>query len=294
MRYNSKGKRVTLEAGTTQDLGLLKRGDGSALHLTTWYTKDSDIEQTELLVKSPQLVIALKEVIQKYPGVSFHTREIVIPGLPKCLFHYRKELSSYGSRQTDMAAIEHLRLLLDYMRQVFESQLISYSSLMESPSSAPSLSFENLWMAFKPGSYIYHRDQDTGVVFRLTCMTKAETFIEVNDWRINGEQISYDGKQFGYVTKFHRIRPYEGIRALEQLRLCPLQYMSNSEQIKRKMIKRGKIYVSLRDVHHKKYNSTAEALAPSRNNSVFGEEDHFPLRSTAAGSPPEHGLNFMD
>lgn len=292
VRYNSKGKRVMLEAGTTQDLGLLKRGNGSALHLTTWYTKDSDVESTELLVKSPHLVTALKEVIQKYPGVSLHAREIVIPDLPKCLFHYRKELLSYGNRHADWTAMEHLRLLLDYMWQVLESQLMSYSSLMESPNSAPSLSFENLWMAFKPDSYIYHKWQDTGIVFRLKRMTKEKTIFEAKDWRVEGEQISYDGKKFGYVTKTHIIRPYEGIRALEQLSIFPLQYSSNLEQIKRKMIERGKKYVSLRDVHHKKYDSKAEALAPSRNISTHGEMDHFPLRSTLAGSYPEHRLKL--
>ena len=281
-----------LEAGTTEDLGLYKRGNESALHLTTWYTKDSDIENTELLVKSPYLVTALREVIQKYPGVSLDAREIVIPDLPKCLFHYRKELLSYGNRQRDRTAIEHLKLLLDYMWQVLEGQLTSYSSLMESPNSAPSLSFENLWMAFKPGSYIYHQWDDKGLVFRLTSMTKAKTITEVSDWRILGEQISYDGKQFGYVTEIHRIGPYEGIRALEQLHLCPLLYSSNLEEIKRKMIERGKKYVSLRDVHHKKYDSTAEALAPSRNKTKDGEEDRFPLHSTSAGSPPEHGLKL--
>ena len=281
-----------LEAGITEDLGLLKRGNGSALHLTTWYTKDSDIESTELLVKSPHLVTALREVIQKYPGVSLHAREIVIPDLPKCLFHYRKELLSYGSRQRDRAAIEHLRLLLDYMWQVLESQLMSYSSLMESPNSAPSLSFENLWMAFKPGSYMYHQWQDTGFVFRLISMTKAKTIIDVNDWRVKGEQISYDGKQFGYVTRRHSIRPYEGIRALEQLLFYPLLYSSNLEEIKRKMIERGKKYVSLNNVHHKKYDSKAQALAPSRKKTTLGEEDYFPLRSTWAGLPPEHGLKL--
>ncbi len=163
---------------------------------------------------------------------------------------------------------------------------------MESPDSAPSLSFENLWMAFKPGSYIHHQWQDTAIVFRLKSMTKAKTTIEVKEWRIEGEQISYDGKKFGYVTKVHQILPYEGIRALEQLKLCPLQYLPNLERIKLNMIERGKKYVSLRNVHHKKYGSKAEALAPDRNFSALGEEDRFPLRSTLAGSLREHGLKL--
>lgn len=289
VRCNSKGKQVMLEAGTVQDLGLVKRGNGSALQLTTWYTKDSNIETSELLVKPPHLVTALKEVVRKYPGVSLDAREIVIPDLPKCLFHYRKELVSYGNRHRDWTAIDHLRLLLDYMWQVLESQLMSYSILMKSPDCAPSLSFENLWMAFKPGSYMYHQLQDTGEVFRLKCMTKAKTDSEVKEWRIEGEQISYDGKEFGYVTEIHKIDPYEGIRALEQFMTCPLQYSPDSEEIKRTMIERGKKYVSLINVHHKKYNSKAKALAPSRNISERGEQDRFPLRSTPAGSPPEHG-----
>ena len=291
VRYNTKGKRVTLEAGTTQDLGLLKRGNGSALHLTTWYTKDSDVEYTELLVKSPRLVAALKEVIQKYPGVSLDGREIVIPDLPKCLFHYRNELISYWNNLGDWTTREHVKLLLDHTSQVLESQMRSHRSLMESPDSAPSLSFENLWMAFKPGSYIYHKRPatGTGLVFKLKRMTRDS---ESKNWCIEGEQIHYDGKDFGYVTTMHHIRPYDGIWALKQLHLIPLQYLSNLEEIKSEMIKRGKIYVSLRGVHHKKYDSEAEALAPSRNISAYGEEDSFPLRSTRAGSHRDHRLKL--
>ena len=283
-RYNSKGERVKLEAGTRQDLELPEQGSESALVLTKHYERDGELGDTVLEVQSPHLKAALEKVITHYPGLQFNAEEIILSGLPKCLFHYRTELTTYGNSLQDAEAKKHLSLLLKHMWKVFETQIRTYSSLMESPLGlpieSPGLNFEHLWMAFRPGCFIYVQGLKDRSVMRLKQMEKHMRQEMHVGWDITGEQITYDGKDFGYITRALYVRRYEDYRSLKQLPVYPLQYAPQPAEIRREMIARGQKFVSLRGVHYKSYRGAAEALAPFRNTGMWGEEDSFPLRTT--------------
>ena len=286
-RYNSKGELVTLEAGTRHDLDPPERGGESALVLIKFYAVDGKLEDTELVVKSPYLLTALRKVISYYPGVNLSNPEIVFPGLPTCLFHYRTELLAYGNSLRETTAIQHFSLLLNHMWKIFETQMMTYSSLMETPLGlplqSPGLGFDHLWMVFRPGCFIYVQSSKPHSVMRLKRMDKIMHAVNRSTkigWDIIGEQITYNGTDFGYKNSTLSIRYYEEHRSLDQLEVYPLQYSSKSAEIRRKMISRGQKFVALRGVHYKSYRGAAEALAPFRNINIMGEQDVFPLRST--------------
>ena len=285
-RYNSKGELVTLEAGTRFELDPPEVDDESALVLTKFYTTNGEVEDTELIIKSPHLTTALREVIPHYPGIHLSAQEIVIPGLPKCLFHYRAELSAYGNSLQDEQAIKHLSLLLNHMWKVFKTQMMTYSSLMESPLGlpvkSPGLNFEHLWMVFRPGCFLYVQAVESRSVLRLKRLDRHVHDIKKLQlgWEVHGEQITYEGENFGYKNVKLYIHRYEDYRSLNQLPVYPLQYSPQSAEIRREMIARGRKFVALTGVHHKSYHGVAKALAPFRNVSQVGEEDRFPLRIT--------------
>ena len=283
-RYNSKGELVTLEAGTRQDVDSPERDSNSALALTKYYERNGELDDTLLEVKSPHLTAALQKVIPHYPGVQLNSEEILISGLPKCLFHYRTELTAYGNLLQDAEAKKHLGLLLKHMWKVFETQMRTYSSLMESPLglpiSSPGLVFEHLWMAFRPGCFIYVQAASSRSVLRLKRMDKHLHQSKHVGWEIYGEQITYDGEDFGYKTKEHYIHRYEDYRSLKQLDVYPLQYAPRAAEIRSEMIARGQKFVALRGIHYRSYCGVAAILAPLRNISQSGEEDTFPLCTT--------------
>ena len=284
-RYNSQGEFVVLDSGTRHELNPPEVNEESALVLTKFYTKRGDLDATELLVRSPHLTLALRTVIFDYPGINLDAREIAIRGLPECLFHYRVELASYGHTLRDQTAIRHLTLLLNHVRKIFETQMMTYSSLMESPQGlplvSPGLNFENLWMAFRPGCFIYAQASEAHSVMRLKYiyMHEHEDYRRTG-WDVTGEYITYDGKDYGYKDKDFFIPRYEGYRSLKQFEICPLQFFPGSAGIKRELIARGQKFVMLRGVHYMSYHGVAQALAPFRNTGMLGEQDKFPLRTT--------------
>ncbi|KAH6723045.1 P-loop containing nucleoside triphosphate hydrolase protein [Leptodontidium sp. MPI-SDFR-AT-0119] len=280
-RYNTKGDRPLLAVGKHKDREpQAHRDHDAALTFLRWYNWDKQVEKTELIIRSPYLKEALKQVIKEYPGVNLKATKISISGLPKCLFHYRNELQQYGLLlEHDSAAFEHLLLLLRHMWEQIETQWANYYGLMENPLLTPGLEFADLWMAFRPGTHLYRRITDHHQVVKMEDMTKYS-----DKWRVTFVYIDNDGDQLGFVEGSADIHEYDGYRPLESLKIYPLEYHSDKNAITRDVVKRGKKMVSLRGVHYRMYTGTTEALGTRRQRTLIGEIDGFPLQSTSIKS----------
>ncbi|KAF2193260.1 P-loop containing nucleoside triphosphate hydrolase protein [Zopfia rhizophila CBS 207.26] len=275
-RYNSQGERVNLQVGARRQLEKkADRDHDSALILTRYYGRDKELEGTLLEIRSPYLKTALREVIKDYPGVNLYSGRIVLRELPKCLFHYRKELQSYGATLHDPEAVRHVLFGLRYMYKTLHREISTYYNLMEiSNSLAPGLDFENLWMAFRPGDLIHVMSDNVDRVLRQRSMSRCpcpQSQCTGRDWKLEAENILCNGKDFGYITQTVSIAPYDGYRALQNLHVLPLDYHPEKERITRNLLERGRRFISLLGVHYRWYEGAALALSESSRNSALGQ-----------------------
>ena len=283
-RYNSKGERVLLSVGSGKNLDAPNHtAPNSALVSTRFYNKEKEIDHTELEIRSPHLKKAFKEVIPEYKNLNVQTKSIILHDDVRYLFHYRTELQEYGRNLEDHTAIEHLVFALTYMYRKLESELHTYYNFVEVPLSLPSIDFVNLWMVFRPGDYYYTKISNIERVTKIRQVIRSERLFGGFKWIINGEGISYDGRNFGYACTSAVIRPYDGYKPLINLVTKPLNYHPDKKSIIERMVQRGKKYISLHGVHHREYDGTAEALGANRMVTSEGEEDEFPLQSTTVG-----------
>lgn len=284
-RYNSRGDRIVLQVGKRRGFDDIEdRDHDSALVLTRFYDRHEDLEYTELEVRSPHVKAALRAVIVdvEYPELNLESPKIIIRGPPKCFFHYREELNTYGLALQDPTAIQHLVFALDYMYRTLHNEIISYYHLMEAPSSAPGLEFVNLWMAFRPGRLIYERDDQTDRLFRLKSMTRCACVkrpCHQSRWHLSLEYIDYDGTNFGYHDASHDIHPYQNYKRIDELPIFPFEYHLNKDAISRDLVERGRKFIGLQGIHHRYYEGRVQSLAPFRISSIWGEEDEFPIQS---------------
>lgn len=295
-RYDSRGDQVILQVGKRRDWDDEEdRDHDSALVLTRFYDRLENLDYTQLEVRSPHVIAALREVIIEYPEINLHnSKKVTIRGLPKCLFHYREELQAYGLALQDPIAIQHLVFALDYMYQTLHSEIISYYHLMVTPSSAPSLAFVDLWMAFRPGSLIYSKignyyevDQ-ADQVRRLKSMSRCactKRHCHQSRWTLELELIDYDGTNFGYVDSgiYWLIRPYQNYKRIDELPIFPFEYHPNKEAISRALVARGKKFIGLQGVHHRYYEGAVQSLSPFRLDTAWGQEDEFEVQSIPVG-----------
>jgi hypothetical protein len=268
-RYNSRGDRVTLQVGTRPIDSDRKSDHASAFVLTRFYDRHAELEKTHLDIRSPYVKKALQETIVRYPGIDFHAKVVTIEAPLKCLFHYRKELEEYGYNLKIQDHAEHVFFLLQYMHQVLAYEMDRWYNLMELKGVLRRLDFVNLWMAFRPGSYVYTQTHGIDRVLKLENMTRCDClnpYCWLRRWRITAKEITFDGDSYGYENHHFSIYPYEGYTTLDSLKVFPLEYHQRK-------------FVSLQGIHYRSYDGVAEALSPWRMNTMFGEEDEFPLQS---------------
>lgn len=285
-RYNSQGQRLPLQVSAKKSLSArAERNLTSALYVTRYYTMGKELDYTELVIQSPHITKAMREVIKTYPGVNIHAGRIILRDLPKCIFHYRQELQTYGESLLDPTASQHVAFILQYMYQTLRREIFSYYNLMNSKLDTPSpgLEFENLWMAFLPGSIVYssaRRNED--MAYQLVSMDRCpcpDPFCWRQDWTLEVESIDCDGDDFGYAKQSRTITRYDGYKPLHLLDVTPLAHHPEKERIRTALVARGRKFVALFGIHHRWYDGVEKALSPNRRHTIVGERDEFPLQS---------------
>ncbi|KAF4624987.1 hypothetical protein G7Y89_g13185 [Cudoniella acicularis] len=258
-RFNSRGEAILLQSGRRSDLGwIIESSIEAALVLTRYYSIRKELEITQLEIKSPYIRAALKDVVGSYPGVNITSNgPIFIIGDPMCLFHYREDLHIYASKVRDKKAKEHVTFLLQYMAKVLSREVISYDELMQNEDFPPGLEFQNLWMGFKPGALLYHKDGGIDSLCRLKDITKMKPYQLPEYWRLCTEMIANDGKDFKFTLKNLNISTYDGYRPFTQLEIFPLEYHQDHKEIRTTLLERGKKYITLLGIHHYMYDGLA-------------------------------------
>jgi hypothetical protein len=283
-RYDSYGTRRTLQVNVKKGLSSkLDRDLTSALRVIRYYKQTKELDYTELVIQSPHIKKAMREVIKTYPGVHMHAGRIILRDLPKCIFHYRQELQSYGESLSDPIKSQHVAFILQYMYQTMQREIFSYYNLMnltlDTPS--PGLEFEDLWMAFLPGSIVYssaRRKEDRA--YRLDSMNRC-----LWGWILEVESIDCDGDDFGYVKQSLTIEEYDGYKPLHLLNVTPLDHHPEMERTRTALVARGRRFVGLFGIHHRWYDGAGKALSPNRRHTLVGERDEFPLQSLQVRDP---------
>ena len=257
-RYNSHGDRVMLEAGAKSKLRSTVEGSReAALVLVKWYDRDLKIISRELRIRSPHIKRALREVIKSYPGLNFNSSMVTITDTPKCLFHYRTELAEYAAKLGKYTvAAEHIALIMEYMQHMLATEILHYDTWMTAfdPPIPPGLEFQHLWMAFKPGELLYHSNGDSSEILRLDSVhypNKRCAFV------IDAHGLDFDGQDFGHRSRTLTIGRFENYMPFTLLKVYPLQYHAQHDEVKNAMIARGRQFIRLSGVHFRKYTGCA-------------------------------------
>lgn len=276
-RYNSRGERKLLDVGARKVGNIEDKDHESAIVATRYYGYDQTLEYTTYEVRSPHIQAALRKVIpDEYPGIDLNAKRIITRELPKCLFHFQRELRTYGDAVDDEDAQEHVAFALEYMLQALGKDLMSYFSLVEFSIYTPSLDFHSLWMIFRPGERVYYKQGTEDRLYAFVSMQRCECVkphCAYSSWKIKVRYLEYDGENFGLAKRELEIAPYDNYRNLDQLRVFPVRYHRNGEAIMQRMIARGKKFVRLHGTHHKEYNDIAGALSPIASDSSLGYDE---------------------
>ncbi|KAL2867177.1 ATP-binding protein [Aspergillus lucknowensis] len=195
-------------------------------------------------------------------GVSLVQETAVVD--PNMLFLYLEETRQYMKELKHQAKTEkkkkarkiaglkanHLKILIKYLDTDYAEIKKTLYPLLE----ANTITFDLLWALFKPNTIAYaptYGNQDEPRAFKIEYATKESSFMKGQWYSIEGRYLEYDGRTFGMGTMAAEVEAFKGARKITSLGCYPLKYHREADEVKAKLIERGKKFVALRGMNYR-------------------------------------------
>ncbi|PMD60368.1 uncharacterized protein K444DRAFT_642994 [Hyaloscypha bicolor E] len=174
-------------------------------------------------IKSEGLRDVLRSVLQDVKGICL--RETKPSNL---LFYYLSDLEAYRSNTVlDDSTLQHLSLLVDFIKKTYESTAERLSALLEKRE----ITYDLLWAFFKPNAVIYTTCVGTGKprCVKYDFSEERKQIDGVEYFYIGYYYLDSDGKVFGEVLTALGIEKFRGTRRINSLgKNYPVKLLVNS------------------------------------------------------------------
>lgn len=205
---------------------------------------NSDIRTTRITLHGASIKRALRSIISYYPSVQLKTKMPVQISEPyPILLHHMNELDDYMTllRHHAMSGKHEDKQKMD--RDGIESlwaltHSISCQTYFEAEKARHLRSvctFRMLWLLYKPGTTVYHMDDDGDYsALVIGSVNVAESILRssldsVEPYTVYLWRLDFDGKVVGRSKQKCRIAPFEGEREIMKLKLCPCDLLDKSD-----------------------------------------------------------------
>lgn len=175
-------------------------------------------------------------------------------------------------------AVDQLALLLDFVKTEYAAMLARIDSLLDHGE----ITFDLLWAIMLPNIEYFTADPKsgqpravilkwategcglTGPFYTLDC-EYIEAFGNQPEKALDGAVIARtDKKRFGRAKMTSMIEGFQGAVKIHQLRMFPMDYHPKRDEIRTRLIERGRKWAAHDGIYHKHYNGIAFLDAEKR------------------------------
>ncbi|KAH8757124.1 P-loop containing nucleoside triphosphate hydrolase protein [Hyaloscypha finlandica] len=207
-------------------------------------------------IKSPGLRDILRKVLQDAQGICLHEEKPSVE--QSLLYHYLSDLEECcqdPSAALDPSALEHLGLLLDFIRTAYASTIECLGPLLEKHQ----ITYDLLWTLFKPNNLAYEFGEE------------KKTKDGVEYFHVKARYLDFDGKMFGETSSEHAIEKFRGAKQITALEVFPLKYHPGERHVRAKLSEFGRKFLSMMDIHLCEYKGKAFYIERGRVVEIFVE-----------------------
>lgn len=105
-----------------------------------------------------------------------------------------------------------------------------------------------LWTLFKPGELLYSKDHERERFYVLNSVSLYGL-----SFTLQVRSLDWNGRHLGFSSSSLHIRHFIGTSRIVDLTVFPARFLDNLEEVKERVIERGKKFIELAGVHHKSY-----------------------------------------
>ena len=221
-----------------------------------------------IVVQSPLLKKLLGKVLKDYPGVTVGLQRLEFTGRFEPLIHRwagleaaMKKLDEDSEDEDVKKTKEHAELLFDILHKEFKTLIEESQDMMRNGV----MTYEYLWTIFQPGHFIYTRQDGQDTALKLQNTRYGVDRNGCPCFWVTGKYVDWDGSRFGTNKLNLIIYPYAGTRKIGTLAAYPLEYHSDADALKERLIERGGKVEALSGSHYKAYHGVAWCRDPLGN-----------------------------
>ncbi|PMD19490.1 P-loop containing nucleoside triphosphate hydrolase protein [Hyaloscypha hepaticicola] len=207
------------------------------------------LEIHDIVVQSSILKSLLKDIIGKYPGVTFEAKEVVFSKPFEPLFHNWATIRGASKNHEDEEAQAYLKLLVQTLKEM-KYTLQSYRDLV----SHSVITFDLLWAIFKPGDDVIEHGESNNRIYRLI---RTEYDSEGKIFNLKCRYVDWDGTKFGYGSVVKEIKAFKGPKTITGLSLYPKSYTEKLDHLEQEILDRGRRFQALAGCHYREYSGNA-------------------------------------
>ncbi|KKY25645.1 putative atpase aaa+ type core [Diplodia seriata] len=206
-----------------------------------------DVGQTRMVIHSPLLLDAIREVVEYYPSQNL-TGDTITVHEPYCaLVHYITELRNLSNslalertpadsdeaEKTDAdVKYEHLQTLLEFLDPHVEKTVLPARRRLKKD--AATVTWDDMWYLLRPGSLSYAMHDDTwlGVVIREAEITTDSDNPDIHKWKVTAWLLDHTWYSSSIRTAEVSVDvPYfEGEKTVTSLPIYPREYLDKTEE----------------------------------------------------------------
>lgn len=221
-----------------------------------------------IVVQSPVLKKLLSSVLKGYPGVTVGLQRLEFSGKFEPLIHRWAELqnaiAALGDNTEDEKITKvHASLLQEVLMREFKT-LLDTSQDMKSKQV---MTYDYLWTLFQPGSTVFTRSDGQECAYTLLETKYGADSKGVPCFWMTCRYVDWDGVKFGTQKINLSIPIYQGTRPINQLRAYPIEYHTDTDGLKARLIERGEKAESLAGPQYKAYSGIGWRMG------AFGTKD---------------------
>ncbi|KAI9859122.1 MAG: hypothetical protein M1813_007078 [Trichoglossum hirsutum] len=213
------------------------------------------IQVEEIVVQSPLLKKFLDVEIKDYKGVTPTLKDVIFSRPFQAFFHLWDWIQDGVTNHEDEETRSHIRLLLRVLKKELKDTVAMYRDFL----SLSVITFEFLWTIFKPGDLVYSpgKTNDPGRIYYLI-RSEYKCHPQLGEvFDLKCAYIDWDGSKFGVDTTWKQICLFEGTKPIVELDIYPTHLHNKFEEIREKIMTRGKKFHMLQGCHYKAYDAVA-------------------------------------
>jgi len=228
--------------------------------------EDKEIITFKVVIKSPYLLKACKDVIQEIAGLSWNSilleldPQLLLTFLPSFEAYTKDLRATTNLSKEDGYVMASVDVLIEYLRRDYRQTIAS----IENMTSHGEITFDLLYAVMVPRSTVITHCPVTGEIraLQLVSITKVATpsgFL----YTLICEGIDADDSDDSSSTGFYRTQSriilpdFEGTVKINSLDAYPIQYHPQETELRRSLVARGLKWSKLTGVHHMSYKGTA-------------------------------------